>query len=73
MGDEILDVHGAAEFIGVKPSTIRAWCLRRKLPFFKAGRCVRFKRIWLEEFIEGRRVHAASDGNFKEVKKRVKR
>ena len=69
MADEILDVHGAAEFIGVKPATIRAWCRHRKLPFFKAGRCVRFRRNWLEQFIEGRTVHAANEGNFKEARR----
>jgi excisionase family DNA binding protein len=52
MPGEPLDIKGAAEMLGVKPSTIRAWCLRRKLRYFKSGRCVRFKRDWLEAFIE---------------------
>jgi excisionase family DNA binding protein len=50
--DETLDIKGAAELLGVKPSTIRAWCLRRKLRYFKSGRAVRFRRTWLEQFIE---------------------
>jgi len=51
MEDETLDISAAAKFLGVKQSTIRAWCLRGRLRFFKAGRCVRFRRSWLEEFI----------------------
>ena len=51
MQDETLDILAAAKFLGVRPSTIRAWCSRKKIPFFKAGRCVRFRRSWLEEFI----------------------
>jgi excisionase family DNA binding protein len=52
MKDETLDIRGAADLLGVKPSTIRAWCLRRKLRYFKSGRAVRFRRAWLEDFIE---------------------
>lgn len=52
MTTETLNVKDAAEVLGVKPATIRAWCLRRKLRYFKSGRCVRFRRTWLEEFIE---------------------
>jgi excisionase family DNA binding protein len=51
MEDETLDIPGAAKFLGVRPSTIRAWCSQKRLRFFKAGRCVRFRRSWLEEFI----------------------
>ena len=51
MEDETFDVPTAAKFLGVKKSTIRAWCLRKRLRYFKAGRAVRFRRSWLEEFI----------------------
>jgi excisionase family DNA binding protein len=52
MPEETLDIKGAAELLGVRPSTIRAWCLHRKLRYFKSGRCVRFRREWLEQFID---------------------
>jgi excisionase family DNA binding protein len=52
MEEQVLDVSGAARYLGVKPSTIRAWCLRRQIRYFKSGRAVRFRRAWLEEFIE---------------------
>lgn len=68
MPGEPLDIKGAAEMLGVKPSTIRAWCLRRKLRYFKSGRCVRFKREWLEQFIEQNTTAPALDRNRKASK-----
>jgi excisionase family DNA binding protein len=65
---ETLDIKAAAELLGVRPSTIRAWCLRRKLRFFKSGRCVRFRREWLEEFINQNTTAPALDRNRKESK-----
>jgi len=59
MEEKTLDIRGAAELLGVKAATIRAWCLRRKLRYFKSGRCVRFRREWLEEFIERNTVPQA--------------
>jgi excisionase family DNA binding protein len=52
MKSETMNIQETAELLGVKPATIRAWCLRRKLPYFKSGRCVRFKREWIELYIE---------------------
>jgi excisionase family DNA binding protein len=63
MSAETLDIKGAAELLGVRPSTIRAWCLRRKLKYFKSGRCVRFRREWLEQFIEQNTTQPALDRN----------
>jgi excisionase family DNA binding protein len=68
MPGEPLDIKGAAEMLGVKPSTIRAWCLRRKLRYFKSGRCVRFRREWLEEFINQNTTPPALDRNRKASK-----
>lgn len=61
MEDETLDIPAAAKFLGVRPSTIRAWCNRKRLPYFKAGRCVRFRRSWLEEFIARNSRQAEND------------
>jgi len=51
MEDETFDVPTAAKFLGVKKATVRAWCLHKRLRYFKAGRSVRFRKSWLEEFI----------------------
>lgn len=49
---ELLRVEEAAELLNVKPSTIRAWLLRRKLPRVRVGdRAVRIPREALEALI----------------------
>jgi excisionase family DNA binding protein len=48
----LLTVNQAAEALGLKPSTIRAWLLRRKnLPFVRCGRAVRVPAEAIERFI----------------------
>lgn len=56
MNEETLDVDGAAILLGLKRSTIRAWCQHRKLPYFKIGRAVRFRRSSLEKLIDAHTV-----------------
>jgi excisionase family DNA binding protein len=47
-----LRVEEAAEYLNVKPSTIRAWLLRRKLPRVRIGaRSIRIPREALEKLI----------------------
>lgn len=61
---ELFRVEEAAEFLNVKPSTIRAWLLRRKLPRVKVGdRCVRIPREALEKLIADNTIpaHQARD------------
>lgn len=54
-----LRVEEAAEFLNVKPSTIRAWLLRRKLPRVKVGgRCVRIPLEALEKLVTENTVPA---------------
>lgn len=49
---ELFRVEEAAEFLNAKPSTIRAWLLRRKLPRVRVGeRCVRIPREALDKLI----------------------
>lgn len=56
---DLLRVEEAAEFLNVKPSTIRAWLLRRKLPFVKVGeRCVRIPRQAVERLVTDNTVPA---------------
>lgn len=57
--NELFRVEEAAEFLNVKPSTIRAWLLRRKLPAVKVGaRCVRIPRRALEQLVNENTVPA---------------
>jgi excisionase family DNA binding protein len=50
---KLLTVAEAAERLGVKPSTIRAWILRReKLEIVKLGRCVRITERSVQKLID---------------------
>lgn len=52
-GRKLLTVAQAADLLGLKPSTIRAWILRRKhLAFVRCGRAVRIPAQAVAEFIE---------------------
>ncbi len=55
-----LTAEQAATYIGVRPSTIRAWVLARRIPFVKVGRLTRFLKHDLDQFLENGRVPAAS-------------
>ena len=48
---ELLTVPEVAAALRLKPSTIRAWVLRRRIAFCKVGRCVRIRRCDIEAFL----------------------
>jgi excisionase family DNA binding protein len=48
---ELLTITEAASLLRLKPSTIRAWVLRRKLPYVKVGRRVRIQRVEVDALI----------------------
>jgi excisionase family DNA binding protein len=41
---ELLTISEAASLLRLKPSTLRAWVLHRKISFCKIGRLVRIRR-----------------------------
>lgn len=50
---KLLTIEQAAEFLGVKPATIRSWILKReKIEVVKVGRLIRIKESSVHEFIE---------------------
>jgi excisionase family DNA binding protein len=42
----------AARYIGIQPSTLRTWVSRRKVPYCRVGRLVRFRIGDLDRFLE---------------------
>jgi excisionase family DNA binding protein len=54
----LLNVQEAAEHLGLKPATVRAWLLYRKLPCVHVGRAVRIPAEAIAEFIERNTVPA---------------
>ena len=55
---KLLSVKEAGELLALKPSTIRAWLLRRKLPRVNCGRAVRIPAQAILEFIERNTIPA---------------
>jgi len=48
---KLLTVQEAADTLGIKVSTLRAWTLRRKIEFVKVGRLVRIRQEVIDELI----------------------
>jgi excisionase family DNA binding protein len=51
MSFKLLTVVEAAEALRVKPATIRAWVLRRKINSFRVGRAVRISAEEIERVL----------------------
>jgi excisionase family DNA binding protein len=56
----LLTVPETAALLRLKPSTVRAWVLRRKIPYVKVGRLVRLRRADVDALIEASVVRARS-------------
>lgn len=53
MGKErLLNITEVAEYLSVKEASIRSWVYKKKIPFMKVGKLVRFKvediELWLQ-------------------------
>lgn len=60
---DLLTVPEVAQLLRLRPSTIRAWLLHRRLPHFKVGRRVFVSRTDALALLESSRVPAGRDGN----------
>lgn len=58
---KLLSIKEAAEALALKPSTVRAWLLRRKLPRVSCGRAVRIPADAIAQFIERNTVPAREE------------
>jgi excisionase family DNA binding protein len=57
----LLNVQETADQLGIKPATVRAWLLRRKLPCVHVGRAVRIPADAIAQFIERNTVPAREE------------
>jgi excisionase family DNA binding protein len=55
---QLLTVKQAADALGLKVATIRAWVARRRLPRVNCGRAVRIPADAIAEFIERNTIPA---------------
>lgn len=53
------DNDTAAAYIGCTPLTLRQWVSRRRVPFVRVGRLVRFRKSDLDDWLEKNRVPVA--------------
>jgi excisionase family DNA binding protein len=58
---QLLTVKQAADALGLKVATIRAWVSRRKLPRVNCGRAVRIPAEAIAQFIERNTVPARDE------------
>jgi excisionase family DNA binding protein len=58
---KLVSIKEASELLAVKPATIRAWLLRRKLPRVNCGRAVRIPAEAIAQFIERNTIPARQD------------
>jgi excisionase family DNA binding protein len=58
---KLVSIKEASEMLALKPATIRAWLLRRKLPRVNCGRAVRIPAEAIAQFIERNTVPAREE------------
>jgi excisionase family DNA binding protein len=51
MNEKLLTVAETAEALRIKPATVRAWVLRRKINSFRVGRAVRISAEEIEQVL----------------------
>ena len=54
-GNALLDVAGAASYLGVTDAFVRRLVLEKRVRYFKVGKFVRFRPIDLDAFVEAGR------------------
>jgi len=58
---QLLTVKQAADALGLKVATIRAWLYRRRLPCVRCGRAVRIPAEAITEFIQRNTIPAREE------------
>lgn len=64
-----LTVEEAAEYLGLKKSTIYAYIHEKVLPYYKRGHIVRFKMEELDVWMEASRVESLQEQIQKQLQK----
>jgi excisionase family DNA binding protein len=61
MDSDLLAIEEAAKFLHIKPATVRAWILARKIPYVKLGGRVFLRKSDLEALINASVVPAKAE------------
>jgi len=59
MGESLLDVRGAAEYLGCSVHSVYRWSAQGLLPCVKVGRLTRFRPVDLRAWVERQSAGAA--------------
>ena len=55
MEERLLTIDDIAEFLQVNPMTIYAWVRDGKIPAFKIGKVLRFKKSEIDEWLKNKK------------------
>lgn len=56
MTNRLLSIQEVAEYLGVSPRTVQAWCQGNKIPHYKiGGRLRRFDKREIDQWLERKR------------------
>ncbi|MCF6154475.1 MAG: DNA-binding protein [Candidatus Brocadia sp.] len=58
LGGRLLDMDKAAEFLGIKKSSLYAMVMRKTIPHIKIGRLTRFSTEMLRDYVQEHTVGA---------------
>lgn len=51
----LLNITELAEYLSVKEASIRSWVYKKKIPFIKVGKLVRFKVEDIESWLQSKK------------------
>lgn len=52
MAEKLLTIEETAQYLDIHPGTLYRWAQERRVPAAKVGRCWRFKKEKLDEWVE---------------------
>ena len=64
MNSELLTIEEASDLLRLRPSTVRAWILHRRVPYVKFSRRVFLRRGDVERLITQGLIPAAPSGKY---------
>ena len=63
MTENLMTCAEVAAYLNMSEKTIRRWVLRRRIPFLKIHRSIRFRREAIEHFLHQGAVKAIAGGS----------
>ena len=52
----LLDIDGCAEYLGLSKATLYVWVCRRKIPYLKVGKLVRFDVQKIDGWLRNKQI-----------------